>query len=211
MKKLLIIGASGHGKVIANIAYDCNEWDEISFLDDDPNKRGNLFLGFKVIDDIHNIGSYIDNYEFIVGIGNSYIREKITNRLHELGGRLATLIHPTSVIGLDVKVGKGTVVMPMCVINASSVIGEGCIINTGASVDHDCEINSFTHLSPGVTLSGTVKVGSNTWIGAGTVIINNVSVTTRCTIGAGSTVIKDIIEPGTYVGTPARKVEVDKR
>lgn len=202
MKKLLILGASGHGKVIANVAYDCDKWSEISFLDDNKN-IGTSLIGFKVIDSIYNLDLYIHDYICIVGIGDNYIRENITKRLQTLGADIATIIHPSAVIGLDVNIGIGSVIMPMAVINTSVSIGEGCVVNTGATIDHDCELGSFVHASPGVTIAGTVKVGDRTWLGAGATVINNISVTKDCIIGAGSTVLKDLDKSGLYIGTPA--------
>ncbi|STO07245.1 acetyltransferase [Exiguobacterium aurantiacum] len=206
MKKLLIIGASGHGKVVANIAHDCGDWNEISFLDDDLNKVGSSLIGFNIIDTTANLELYIDDYEFVVGIGDAYVREEVTHKLLEMGAYLSTLIHPSAVIGLDVKIDQGTVLMPMCVVNSSSTIGLGCIINTGSTVDHDCELGAFVHVSPGSTIAGTVKIGSRTWIGTGARIINNLSVFQDCTIAAGAVVVKSINSPGLYIGIPAREV-----
>ncbi|MGE6490447.1 acetyltransferase [Exiguobacterium sp. NPDC077395] len=205
MDKLLIIGASGHGKVVANIAADCEEWDEISFLDDDPQKIGTSVLGrFKVIDNTQTLEPYLKEYSFIVGIGDVYIREKITKILLGKGAILATIIHPSVVIGLDVEIGRGTVIMPNCVINCSTTIGEGCIVNTGSTIDHDCYIESFVHLSPGVKISGTVKIGYRTWLGTGTIVINNISITNDCKVGAGAVVVKDLLTSGVYIGVPAK-------
>lgn len=204
MKKLLIIGASGHGKVLANIAYESKKWEEISFLDDDIDKVGSDILNFRVIERTLDIKKYIADYEFIVGIGDSNSREKITIYLKNMGARITTLIHPSAIIGLDVEIGQGSVVMPMCVINASSNIGEGCIINTGTTVDHDCKLESFVHLSPGVSLGGNVKIKRNTWVGMGAKVINNINITNDCVIGSGAVVISNLDSPGIYVGVPSR-------
>lgn len=209
MKKLLIIGASGHGKVIANMASDCRIWDEISFLDD--YKIGQKVLGFNVMDSSLNEIQYIEEYDFIVGIGDADIRADITKRLKEIGATIATVVHPSAIVGLDVSIGQGTVVMPNCVINPSVYIGEGCIVNTGSSIDHDCEIADFAHLSPGVVLGGTVNIGFKTWLGVGAKVINNIEITNNCLIGAGAVVVNDITCPGVYVGVPAKMVEEVRR
>lgn len=205
MDKLLIIGASGHGKVVANIAADCGEWDEISFLDDDIQKMGSIILGrFKVIDLIKSIENYLKEYDFFVGIGDVRIREQITKELLGKGASLATIVHPSSVIGLDVEIGSGTVVMPGCIINCSTEIGNGCIVNTGSTIDHDCVLGSFVHLSPGVNVSGTVEINSRTWLGTGSSVINNIFICENCKIGAGAVVVNDIFNAGTYIGVPAK-------
>lgn len=209
MKKLLIIGASGHGKVVANIAQDCGEWDVISFLDDDKEKIGRNLLNYNVINSIDKLSLYIEEYHFIIGIGNNNIRQKLTNQLKSLGAKFATLVHPTAVIGLDVLIEEGTVVMPLCVINASSHIGEGCIINTRATIDHDCKIESYVHLSPGVSCGGSVQIKSKTWLGVGVKVINNIYISSESVVGAGAVVIEDINTSGTYVGVPA-KLKIEK-
>ena len=199
MRKLAIIGASGHGKVIADIARKIG-YCEIVFFDDDES--------------IHECGSYpvvgksseactIDA-DVIVGIGNADIRKRIQESIpHE---KLVILIHPDAVIAEDVEIGAGTVVMAGAVINPGVGIGKGCIINTCSSVDHDCEVGDYVHISVGSHLCGTVSVGSGTWIGAGATVSNNISICPDCMIGAGAVIVKNIDSAGTYMGVPARRI-----
>lgn len=199
MKTLVIVGASGHGKVLADIAAK-NGYERIFFLDDDDKIK--QCGGFPVIgtcSEIHNIES-----DIIIGIGNSNIRKQLQEKL--IGKNVVTLIHPNAVIGGNVHIGIGTVVMAGAVINPGAVLGEGCIINTCASVDHDCKIGNFCHIAVGSHLCGTVILGNNVWIGAGATIKNNISICHDSIIGAGAVVIDNIIEAGTYVGVPARKI-----
>ena len=130
----------------------------------------------------------------------------MTKTLREKNKNIATLIHPSAVIGEEVSIGEGTVVMAGAVINPCTIIGDGCIVNTCASVDHDNNLEDFVHIAVGAHLCGTVCVGNKTWIGAGTVVSNNLSVCDDCTIGAGAVVVKNIEEKGTYVGVPAKKL-----
>ena len=196
--KLTIVGASGHGRVVADIA-KLNGYDEIEFLDDN--------------EDITTCGKYpiigktekaleIKN-DIFIGIGNAAIRRRFIEKLDDKV--LVTLIHPNATIAEDVVIGKGTVVMAGVVINTGTVIGKGVIINTCSSVDHDCIISDFAHISVGSHLAGTINVGEGTWIGAGVTVSNNVNICGGCMIGAGAVVIKDINEEGTYVGVPVRK------
>lgn len=191
-KCLLIIGASGHGKVCADVAEKMNLWDEIVFADDNPPAA----FPYQIIG-----GSNVEwEGDCFIGIGNSSIREKLSkDRI------LVTLIHPNAVIGDRVEIGSGTVVMAGAVINADAEIGKNAIINTCASVDHDCKVDDFVHISVGAHLCGTVLVGSHTWVGAGVTVKNNVNICGGCIIGAGAVVIKDINESGTYLGVPARR------
>lgn len=202
--KLLIIGASGHGKVVADIALKLNKWKSIAFLDDDASV--NESLGLKVIGDVSDAVKYRDVADFFVAIGNNATREKVQTRLSYEGLSFATLIHPSAIIGSDVEIGTGSVVMAGVVNNCSSRIGEGCIINTSCSVDHDNVIEDYVHISPGANLAGTVRIGKGSWIGIGSAIINNVKICSECTIGSGAVVLKDITESGTYVGVPVRKI-----
>ncbi|ARJ39563.1 acetyltransferase [Sporosarcina ureae] len=202
-KKLLIIGASGHGKVVADIAIKMNKWSSIDFLDD---KAINSVMGLDVIGSSTAMLRYIDEYEIFVGIGDNAIRKKIFNTLKTAGATIPTLVHPNAVIGSEVSIGPGTVVMAGVIINCCTVIGQGCIINTGASVDHDNLIGNFVHVSPGARLAGTVTVGEGSWLGIGSVSSNNISVASECIVGAGSVVIKDLKDSGTYIGIPSRKI-----
>jgi len=202
--KLLIIGASGHGKVVADIALKMNKWNDLFFLDD--NKELESSMGISVIGSVCDLSSYTNEYEMIVGIGNNAVREKIQNKLEEVGASIPVLIHPNSIIGSKVEIGAGTVIMAGTVINCCTSIGKGCIINTGSTIDHDNIIEDFVHISPGVHLAGSVKVGQRSWLGIGSIVKNNTTITDNCTVGAGAVVIKDIKEAGIYVGLPAKKV-----
>ncbi len=199
MKELVIIGASGHGKVVADIAR-LNGYEKIVFLDD--NSQTVECSRYRVIGSSDLIKE-LDG-EFFVAIGNPVIREKVFNRLVDCGKKIATLIHPQAVIGEEVSIDIGTVVMSGAVVNPCSVIGKGCIINTCASVDHDNVLGDFVHLSVGAHLAGTVRVGMRTWIGAGATVSNNIDITGDCMIGAGAVVVKSINISGTYIGVPAK-------
>lgn len=193
-RKVIVIGASGHGKVVADIVL-ANSDKVIGYLDDDPAK-----------DCLGDIDSYI-NYpeaEFIIAIGNTENRKEISQKLK---CKWYTAIHPSAVVSQSAFVGPGTVIMPNAVVNAGATIGEHCIINTGAIVEHDNYIGAYTHVSVGAKLGGGVRVGSSVWIGIGATISNNIFVCDNTLIGAGAVVVKNINFPGTYIGIPAKKKE----
>ena len=204
-KKLIIIGASGHGKVCADIALKMNKWDEIVFLDDNPQVKS--VMGFKVIGSSRDALKFVEHCDFFVGIGDNETREKIQKQLEKLGANIPSLIHPNAVIGEDVQIGIGTVVMAGVVINCSTRIGKGCIINTGATIDHDNVIEDYVHISPGVNLAGSVMIGYRSWLGIGSTVINNLRITNMCVIGSGAVVTKNIYESGVYIGIPARRIK----
>jgi sugar O-acyltransferase (sialic acid O-acetyltransferase NeuD family) len=198
--KLVIIGASGHGKVVADIARK-NGYEEIVFLDD--NDAIQKCSGYPVIGkcaDAQKIEA-----DMIVAIGHAGIRKQMMEALNQK--RIVTLIHPDAVIADGVEIGKGTVVMAGTVINPGAVIGKGCIINTCSSVDHDCRIGDYVHVAVGSHIAGGVSIGEQTWIGAGATVSNQIEITSQCMIGAGAVVVKNIEVSGTYAGVPARRME----
>lgn len=203
-ERLIIIGAGGHGKVCADIALKMGCYKEIFFADDIV--KGPV-MGLQVLSGFSECKKEIGNADFFVAIGNPKQREAYLATLKEERASIATLIHPDAVIGTDVAIAPGTVVMAGAVINPDSRIGEGVILNTSCSVDHDNVIGDYCHISVGANLAGTVKIGAKTMVGAGTTIINNIEICADCMIGAGAVVVKNITEAGTYVGVPARKLK----
>ncbi len=201
MNKLIIIGAGGHGKVVADLALK-NRYRDICFLDDSVKGE---YIGFPVIGTVSDIMKYNDGKtDFLIGIGSNSVRKRIVEKYSV---NWITLIHPSAQIGLNVTVGKGSVVMAGAVINACATVGEHCIINTAAVVEHDNIIGNFAHISPAAALGGTVRVGEETHIGIGAAVINNIDICDRAVVGGGAVVVKNIDCPGTYVGVPARKIK----
>ena len=195
--RLVIIGASGHGKVVADCAVK-NGYEKIVFLDD--NESLNRCGRFPVVGksgDVEKISG-----DVIIAIGNAALRQKMQKTIAR--DRLITLVHPTAIVS-EAAVGLGTVILAGAIINPGTVIGEGCIINTASSVDHDCIIGNFVHVSIGSHIAGTVEIQNRTWIGAGAIVSNNIIICSDCMIGAGAVVIKSISDAGIYVGVPARK------
>lgn len=201
-KSVVIIGASGHGKVIADIIIKSSD-KVVGFLDDGVEK-GTLVAGIEVLGKTEDYKNFAD-CEFVIAIGNPYIREKIADMLDV---KWYTAIHPAAIISsLDVEIGEGTVVMANAVINSSAKIGKHCIVNTAAIVEHDNVLEDYVHISPNATLAGIVTVGKSTHIGAGACTKQVLNIAPDCTIGAGTVIVKDITESGVYVGTPARRIK----
>lgn len=200
-KSVVIIGAGGHGKVIADIVLNSGDL-VIGFLDDGCNEKS--VCGFPVIGRISDYVKYKDNCMFVVAIGNAKIREKIVSELPDVNWY--TAIHPTAVISkISTSIGQGTVIMANAVVNPGASIGKHCIINTGAVVEHDNIIEDYVHVSVGAKIAGTVHIGKRTWIGIGATIINNVDIGDDCVIGAGAVVVRNINIKGIYIGIPAEK------
>lgn len=196
--KLTIIGASGHGRVVADIATLCG-YDEIEFLDD--NEKLKFCGSHRVVGKTSQMADLKN--DVFVGIGSATVRKKFMDSLTDKN--VITLIHPNAIIASDVVIGKGSVVMAGAVINSGAILGDGVIVNTCSSIDHDCKVGNYVHVAVGAHLCGTVNVGEGTWIGAGATVSNNVNICNDCMIGAGAVVVKSIECSGTYVGVPAEK------
>lgn len=203
-KKLLIIGAGGHGRVIADIAGRTGRYETIGFLDDCPQEKT---LPYPYLGVCGDAALYAKEYDMIIAIGNAAVRARIMHELSDAGVTFATVVAPEAVVSQDAVLGRGTVVMPGAIINTGTRIGAGVIINTAASVDHDCVVGDFCHVSVGAHLCGTVSVEAESWIGAGATVINNIRVCGGCMIGAGAVVVRNITETGTYIGVPAKRKE----
>ena len=202
-ERVIVIGASGHGKVAADIVRSSGD-TLLGFLDDNALLPPEI-AGIPVLGKVADYANYPDA-SFVIGIGSSAVREKIARQLD--GVRWYTAIHPAAVVSaLDVQVGEGSVVMANAVLNPSARVGKHSIINTAAVVEHDNRIGDFAHVSVGARLGGTVSIGNHSWIGMGATVSNNVSICACCMIGAGAVVIRDIKESGTYVGVPAGKIK----
>lgn len=203
MSKVIIIGASGHGKVIADIIVSSGNVVK-GFLDDADDIQGKSIIGFPVLGKISDYKDHLD-CQFIIAIGNPYVRKKISESIDV---KWYTAVHPSAVISkFDTSIGEGTVLMANAVVNSSAKIGKHCIINTGAIVEHDNVLEDYVHLSPNVTLAGAVKVGKSTHIGAGSCTKQGLNIAADCIIGAGSVIVKDITESGTYIGVPAKRIK----
>lgn len=204
MKKrdVIIIGAGGHGKAVADIVLRCGD-NLLGFLDDCPCYPEALY-GYPILGKIPDYEKYPDA-TFLVAIGDAKIRRKIVERMQ--GVNWYTAIHPAATVSeMGVRIGEGSVVAAGTVISPFAQIGNHCIINTCAVVEHDCWVEDYVHVAVGAKLAGTVTVGQGTMLGMGAMVCNNIHICEDCTIGAGAVVLHSIDENGTYVGVPARKL-----
>jgi sugar O-acyltransferase (sialic acid O-acetyltransferase NeuD family) len=207
MSKLLILGAGGHGKVVAEIAKLMGLWDKIAFLDD--NDEIKEVCGMQVIGRISDLGQFRHEYDNVfVAIGNNRLRIELINKALNEGFNVPILVHPFTSISKESSIGIGTVIMAGVVINPHVAIGKGCIINTSSSIDHDCIIEDGVHISPGAHIGGTVRIGSKTWICIGASIANNITIGSDSIIAAGAAVVKDIESNVLAGGVPARVISM---
>ncbi len=205
MKKIAIYGASGHGKVIAEIVEELN-YKVIAFIDDREKKEVFEFKSInykKFKKKFLNLNSHI---EVIIAIGNNKIREKIFRELIKDNIKIATLIHPKAIISKRAKIDIGTVVMAGVIVNAEAKIGKCVILNSSSVIEHENIINDFVHISPNVSLAGNVTIGKFSHIGIGATLIQGIKIGENSIIGAGSVVINNIEDNLKVVGVPAKRV-----
>jgi sugar O-acyltransferase (sialic acid O-acetyltransferase NeuD family) len=199
---VLIIGAGGHAKVVA----DCLNQQGVSvmgFVDDNPALKGQALLGLPVLGTITQWEDFQPN-GVIIAIGNNALRRKLASQLTSATDRWVQAIHPKSVLSPTVRLGAGSLVVAGAVINVDTVIGQHTIINTGATVDHDCVIGDFVHIAPGVNIAGGVYVEDGAFLGIGARVIPGCRIGAGAVIGAGATVIQDIPPHVIAKGIPAR-------
>lgn len=196
-----IYGASGHGKVIAEIAALQNvEVD--SFIDD---RSVDYFYNKKVVK-----ASEIDAADqLIIGIGNNLIRRSVSEKLGFCN--FIWLAHPDTSISASSSIGLGTVVMAGARINAEVQIGKHVILNTNCTVDHDCVINDYVHISPGANIAGNVTIGEGSHVGIGASIIQGVKIGKWATIGAGAVIIRDVPDNSLVIGVPGKVKKINDK
>jgi len=205
MSKLAILGASGHGKVVADTALQAG-WEEIVFFDDawpEFHKNGSYLVK-------GNTESLLSSSEFdgvVVAIGNNQLRLKQTQILLDAGFNLPTLVHPRAYVADDVVIDAGSVLFAGSVVQPGTRLGKAVIVNTGATIDHDCTIAEGVHIAPGAHLAGGVSVSELTWIGIGASINQYLNIGANVTIGAGAAVINELADGLTVIGVPARALK----
>ncbi|WP_410802587.1 acetyltransferase [Marinobacter sp. KMM 10035] len=207
--RLAILGASGHGKVVADAA-ELAGWDEVIFYDDAwPRLAKNgpwmvvgnteaLLQGLEGIDGV------------VVAIGNNRVRQLKQHELIVAGAKVVSIVHPTAVVSRHAELCVGSVVFGNATVNACAKVGNGCIVNTGAVVEHDCVLGDFAHISPNAVLAGGVRVGPLVWLGASASVKQLIEVGEHAVVGMGAVVIRDVQPGATVVGNPAKVFESRK-
>jgi sugar O-acyltransferase (sialic acid O-acetyltransferase NeuD family) len=207
--RVLIIGAGGHGQVVADILLRMQDAGSditpLGFLDDCRDLVGQKFLGLPVLGRIVDRNNFQPEV-FIVAIGDNETRKKIFQSLQQEGRAFAIVQHPKSVVAPDVQVGAGSMICAGVVINTGTTIGESSILNTGCTVDHHNHIGNYVHIAPGTHLGGEVEVGEGALIGIGATIMPGKRIGSWSIVGAATLVHEDIADGVIVVGAPARVV-----
>ena len=204
MSALLVFGAGGHGKVVADAARATGRWSTIVYADDRFPAHARWF-GLEVIGTWQQAHAVKDRFpDFVVAIGDNRVRLEAQHRLHASGFQPMTIIHPAACVSDSARIGAGSVIFAGAIVNPDARIGLATIINTGATVDHDCFLADGVHVSPGVHMAGGVSVGECAWLGIGAVVIGGVHIGAHAVVGAGAAVLADVGAGETAVGVPAR-------
>ena len=193
--RLIIFGAGGHGRVVADCARLMERWADIFVFDD------GLGAGYS-FDDL--LSADAGTCSAFVAIGRNAVREGLQTRLQDRGFTLPIIRHPSAIVAGDAAIGAGTLLAAGSIVNPGAVVGQGCIINTAASIDHDCRLADFVHVAPGARLAGTVVVGARSWIGLAAAVIENLSLGADVTVAAGAVVIDNVEDRRTMMGVPAK-------
>jgi sugar O-acyltransferase (sialic acid O-acetyltransferase NeuD family) len=199
---LLIIGAGGHGKVVADTALLLG-WQSVAFVDDRKESVGPL--GLPVVGALRDLAVQRQSYPHaIVAIGDANLRLELTDRCARLGFKVVSIVHPKAYVSRFASLGEGSAAFAQSAVNAGATLGVACIINTGATVDHDCLIGDGVHICPGAHLAGDVRVGDRSWIGISATIRQGINIGRAATVGAGSVVVSDVADESTVLGMPAK-------
>tara|TARA_R110002124_G_scaffold282450_1_gene457602 strand:+ start:21574 stop:22164 length:591 start_codon:yes stop_codon:yes gene_type:complete len=191
-----IIGAGGHGKVVADTAHAAG-WRTIVFFDQSwPERQSN---GLWPI-----IGKDPEGAALFCAVGRNATRAALFETYMLQDSPL--LAHPSAILSPSAVIGAGTLVVAGVIVNAETRIGHGVILNTGCSVDHECQIADFVHVSPGARLAGGVRVGARSWIGIGAVVREGVCIGQDVMVAAGAAVITDLPDGARVGGVPAHPI-----
>jgi pyridoxal phosphate-dependent aminotransferase EpsN len=212
VRSLIVFGAGGHGKVVADVGRSMG-FRLAGFVDDDPTRDGAEIWGIPVIGWDRLVAQSPRNGGVVValGIGSNEARERTHARLRAAGFQIATLIHPTAAVAPSAQLGEGTVVMANASVNPDAIVGAGVIVNTGAVVEHDCRVADYAHLSPKAALGGAVTVGRRSHLGLGAVALPGIRIGADVRAGAGAALHRDVSDGKTVVGVPARPLESKSR
>ena len=204
--RLIIAGAGGHGRVVADAALATGAYSSLAFLDD-RNSNLETSEGWRIVGELKSLGNFAAEYHaFVAGVGNAALRLELLSRARTLGFNCVSIIHPAAVVSTYCSIDEGSVVFSGGCINVGARIGAACIINTGATVDHDCVLADGVHVCPGAHLAGSVEIGPRTWFGVGAVAREGIKIGADVIVGAGAVVVKDVPDRATVVGNPAREL-----
>jgi len=207
--KVIIVGAGGHGYVVADILLRARDAgapvQPVGFVDDCAELKGAHVLGLPVLADFESL-LHLEHDGAIVAVGDNRTRQRLFARLEGARETFVEARHPSATIAPDVFVGEGSMICAHAVVNPATEIGQDTILNTACTVDHHSRIGAHVHIAPGAHLGGAVTVGDGALVGIGAIVLPGVRIGARAVVGGGAVVIDDVPEGATVVGNPARQL-----
>ncbi|NAS14359.1 acetyltransferase [Poritiphilus flavus] len=212
MNNIIIFGASGHGSVVLDCIEQEGKYQVIGFVDS-FKKKGRLQNGYEILGNEHDLPVLMEKFNLhggIIAIGDNWTRKIIADKISKIvpNFNFITAIHPTAIIGKDVTIGKGVVIMPGTIVNANCQIEDFCILNTNSSLDHDGKMEEYSSLAPRVCTGGNLQLGKFSAICLGANVIESITIKQHTVVGAGSLVIDDIDSHVLAYGSPAKAVRI---
>jgi sugar O-acyltransferase (sialic acid O-acetyltransferase NeuD family) len=207
--ELVIVGAGGHARVVADIARLTGH-TVVGFLDEvDPGRRGTAFAGAAILGGLEQVPALTAAgvRQAVVAIGDCTARLRVAALVTEAGLQLSAMIHPRAIHSADATIGPGTVLAAGTVVNPATQIGANVIVNTAATVDHDCVIEDGVHIACGAHVAGHVHVGRGSWVGMGALVRERVRIGAHTLVGAGALVLKDLPDHVVAYGSPAKIIQ----
>ncbi len=208
--RILILGASGHARVILDSIERAGEHQVVGLVAEDRTDDG-TFCGYPLVGGIGDLGRVCDEYDvegLLAGVGDNFTRSEMIRQASEIAPSIAFVncVHPSAQIGRCAEIGEGSAIMAGAVVNSGTQIGRHCIVNTGARVDHDCVLGDFVSIAPGATLGGNVRVGNCSAVSLGASVIHGITIGDDTVVGAGAVVVRNVGSNVVAYGTPARVV-----
>lgn len=209
-KPIILVGGGGHCISCIDVIELEGKYTIVGILDL-PEKVGQKILDYEIIGTDDQIEYYVKECpDFLITVGqikSATIRKQLYKKVKSVGGNLPVIKSPLAYVSKFATLNEGTIIMHHAVVNAKAKIGKGGIINSKAFIEHEATIGDFTHISTGTIINGQSNIGNQCFIGSNTVVSNNTAIVEETIIAAGSQVLKNIIEKGTYIGNPLRKVK----
>lgn len=205
-KRVFVYGASGHGKVVADILISKNDAEFVGFVDDREDLKGSEVMGFPVIGNGEWLRQEAAHSQVSValGTGESQCRHLLARRCRQWQIEVLTAVHPAATVSRTARLGAGTVVMAGAVINPDARVGMGAIVNTGAVLEHDVEVGDYAHVAPNAVMGGASQLGNFSHLGLGAAVLQGIWIGSHTIIGAGAVVVRDLPDAVVAIGIPAR-------
>ena len=208
--RILLIGASGHARVIIDMIERTGQHEIVGLVDDSSADSPGV-CGYPIVGQLHDLRRVACELRvtgLVAAVGDNWNRADIVKRAQDSVTHLEFVVvaHPSAQVAPSVAISAGTMLMAGSVINSGARIGRHCIVNTKASIDHDCIIDDFVSIAPGATIGGNVRIGEYSAVSLGANIIHGVTVGAHTVIGAGAVVVKDVPSNSIVYGVPARVI-----